>query len=295
LYQELSRNFDFNLMNTGILQMYKSEEAGKDEIETAEEAKRLGLDVEILTGKEVQKIEQVEVNVAGAVYFKCDSHIYPGRLINRLLEYLKKNNVNVYDDCEITDFEINGSKITAASASSKKLEADYFIIAAGIWSGELSRKLNINLPVQSGKGYSITLKDFKNLPRYPSLLLETRAAVTPMGNDLRLAGTMEIGSNGEEINIKRVRGYLNKIKEYYPGIEPVLPERKEIWFGHRPCSPDGLPYLGKSEKFDNLIFATGHAMMGLSLGPASGKIVQEIIDNEKLSLDLRLFKPERFN
>jgi D-amino-acid dehydrogenase len=295
LYQELSRSFDFNLKNSGILQMYKTEEAGKNEIETAKEAKRLGLDVEILTGKEVQQIEQIEVDVAGAVYFKCDSHIYPGKLINALLQYFRKNYVCVYDNCEITNFEINNGKITAAITTSQKIDADYFVIAAGIWSNQLSRKLNINLPLQSGKGYSITIKDFKNPPRYPSLLLETRAAVTPMGNDLRLAGTMEIGSNGEEINIRRVKGYLTRIKDYYPGIDPVLPDKKDIWFGHRPCSPDGLPYLGKSEIFKNLIFATGNAMMGLSMGPASGKIVQEIIDNENLSLDLIPFKPERYN
>ena len=295
LYQELSRSFDFNLKNTGILQMYKTEEAGKDEIETAREAKRLGLEVEILTGKEVQQIEQIEVDVAGAVYFKCDSHIYPGKLINALLEYFKKNNVNVYDNCEITDFEFDNRKISAAVALSQKFDADYFVIAAGTRSHQLSSKLNINIPLQSGKGYSITVNDFKNPPRYPSLLLETRAAVTPMGNDLRLAGTMEIGSNGEEVNIKRVKGYLTKMKDYYPGIDPVLPDKKYIWFGHRPCSPDGLPYMGKSGKFNNLIFATGHAMMGLSMGPASGKIVQEIIDNEKLSFDLTPFNPERYN
>lgn len=190
---------------------------------------------------------------------------------------------------------MNNGRISAALSTTQKFEADYFVLAAGIWSNKLSRNLNINLPLQSGKGYSITLKNFKNLPKYPFLLLETRAAVTPMGNDLRLAGTMEIGSNKDEINIKRVKGYLRKIKEYYPGIDPVVPEEKDIWFGHRPCSPDGLPYIGKSENIDNLIFAAGHAMMGLSLGPASGKLVQEIIDNKKISLDLTPFKPERYN
>ena len=85
------------------------------------------------------------------------------------------------------------------------------------------------------------------------------------------------------------------MKDYYPEIDPAVPEKKDIWFGHRPCSPDGLPYMGKSENFDNLIFATGHAMMGLSMGPAAGKLVQEIIDGEKLSLDLTPFKPERYN
>ena len=294
LYQELSRSFDFNLKNTGILQMFKSDKAGKHEIAAAKEAKHLGLDVEVLSGKEVQRIEQIEVDVAGAVYYKCDSHIYPVKLIMSLLEYLKKNNVSIYYDCEVINFEINNHTISAAVASSQKFYADYFVIAAGMWSGKLCRKLNINLPIQSGKGYSITKKDFKNPPRYPSLLLETRAAVTPLGNDLRLAGTMEIGSGGNEINIRRVKGYLEKIKDYYPGINPVVPGIKDIWVGHRPCSPDGLPYIGKSEKFKNLIFAAGHAMMGLSLGPASGKIVQELVDNRKISLDLAPYKPERF-
>ena len=294
LYQELSRSFDFNLKNTGILQMFKSDKAGKHEIAAAKEAKHLGLDVEVLSGKEVQRIEQIEVDVAGAVYYKCDSHIYPVKLIKSLLEYLKKNNVSIYYDCEVINFEINNHTISAAVTSSQKFYADYFVIAAGMWSGKLCRKLNINLPIQSGKGYSITKKDFKNPPRYPSLLLETRAAVTPLGNDLRLAGTMEIGSGGNEINIRRVKGYLEKIKDYYPGINPVVPGIKDIWVGHRPCSPDGLPYIGKSEKFKNLIFAAGHAMMGLSLGPASGKIVQELVDNRKISLDLAPYKPERF-
>jgi D-amino-acid dehydrogenase len=233
--------------------------------------------------------------VAGAVLFKCDSHLYPDKLLKEMLKHFKKNNVKVYRNTEITDFEFKNGKISAAFSTDQKFYGDYFVISAGAWSNELSKKLKINLPIQSGKGYSITLKDFKNAPRYPSLLLETRAAVTPMGNDLRLAGTMELGSIKNEININRVKGYLNKIKYYYPGIDPVIPQEKDIWFGHRPCSPDGLPYLGKSKIFNNLIFAAGHAMMGLSLGPASGKIVQEIIDNQKLSLDLNPFKPERYN
>lgn len=295
LYQELAKSFDFYLKNTGILLMFKTEEAGRHEIETAHEAKRLGLDVEILNRKEVQKIEQIETNVAGAVYFKCDSHIYPNKLISLLIEHLKNNNVKIIDNSEIINFEFAYGKISAAITEEQKLEADYFVLSGGMWSNKLSRKLNINLPLQSGKGYSITIRDFKNPPRYPSLLLETRAAVTPMGNDLRLAGTMELGSNKDEINIKRVKGYLTKIKNYYPGIDPVIPEEKDIWIGHRPCSPDGLPYIGKSKKFDNLVIAAGHAMMGLSLGPATGKLVQEIIDNKKTSLDLSPFGVERFN
>ena len=212
-----------------------------------------------------------------------------------MIEYLKNNNVNIFNNTEATSFELNKGKIVSVFTDNNKFKADYFVLSSGMWSNKLSRKLNINLPLQSGKGYSITLQNFKNPPLYPSLLLETRAAVTPMGSDLRLAGTMEIGSNNEAINIKRVKGYLTTIKNYYPEIDPNIPDEKDIWFGHRPCSPDGLPYIGKSKNFNNLIIATGHAMMGLSLGPATGKLVQEIIDDEKPSLVLSPFKVERFN
>lgn len=295
LYQELANSFDFHLKNTGILLMFKSEKAGRHEIETGFEARRLGLDIEILNGKEVQEIEQIETNVAGAVYFKCDSHIYPGKLLNELLNYLKNNNAEIMDNTEISDFEITNNKISSCVTSKGNIDADYFVLAGGMWSNNLSRKLNINLPLLSGKGYSITLKNFKNPPKYPSLLLETRAAVTPMGNDLRLAGTMELGATKDDINIKRVKGYLSRMREYYPGINPDLPDEKEIWFGHRPCSPDGLPYIGKSSQFNNLVIAAGHAMMGLSLGPATGKLVQEIIDGQKTSLNIIPFTPARFN
>ncbi|MBU2491596.1 MAG: FAD-dependent oxidoreductase [Bacteroidetes bacterium] len=295
LYQELSKSFDFHLKNTGILLMFKTEEAGRHEIETGIEARHLGLDIEILNGKEVQEIEQIETNVAGAVYFKCDSHIYPGKLLTAIIDHLKDNNTVILDNTEILNFELKNGKITTVITKDKIIEADYFVLSGGMWSNKLSRKLNINIPLQSGKGYSITLQNFKNPPKYPSLLLETRAAVTPMGNDLRLAGTMELGSNNDKINFKRVKGYLSRMKDYYPGIDPIIPNAKEIWFGHRPCSPDGLPYIGKSDKFDNLVYATGHAMMGLSLGPATGKLVQEIIDDKKTSVDLTPFNPERYN
>lgn len=295
LYQELSKSFDFHLKNTGILLMFKTEEAGRHEIETGIEARRLGLDIEILNGKEVQEIEQIETNVAGAVYFKCDSHIYPGKLLTAIIDHLKNNNTVILDNTEIINFELKNGEITTVITKDKKFEADYFVLSGGMWSNKLSGKLNINIPLQSGKGYSITLQNFKNPPKYPSLLLETRAAVTPMGNDLRLAGTMELGSNNDKINFKRVKGYLSRMKDYYPGIDPIIPNAKEIWFGHRPCSPDGLPYIGRSKMFKNLIFATGHAMMGLSLGPATGKLVQEIIDDKKTSVNLTPFNPERYN
>jgi D-amino-acid dehydrogenase len=295
LYQDLSQNFDFYLKNFGLLVMFKNESTGIHEIETALEAKKIGLDLEILSGDEVQKLENIKTNVAGAVHYKCDSHIYPNKLISLLIQHLKKNEVEFIGGKEIVDFEFKNGKIESAITKEKKIEADYFVLSSGVWSQELTKKLNISLPLQSGKGYSITLENSKLLPKFPSLLIETRAAVTPMGKNLRLAGTMELGSNDEKINLKRVNGFLGKIKDYYPELGSEIPEQKKIWFGHRPCSPDGLPYIGRSKVFNNLIYATGHAMLGLSMAPATGKVVQEIIDNKKTSINLAPFNPERYN
>jgi D-amino-acid dehydrogenase len=129
----------------------------------------------------------------------------------------------------------------------------------------------------------------------PSILTEAKVAVTPMGSDLRFAGTMEITDIDLSIDMQRVSGIANAIPKYYPEIQIQVPEKQSVWKGLRPCSPDGLPYIGRSKYFKNLVIATGHAMMGISLAPATGKLVQELIDNQPLSMEMGAFSPDRFS
>ncbi|MCU0396645.1 MAG: FAD-dependent oxidoreductase, partial [Cyclobacteriaceae bacterium] len=128
----------------------------------------------------------------------------------------------------------------------------------------------------------------------PSIFLEARVAVTPMGNSLRFGGTMEITGIDHTINMNRVRGIVTSIPAYYPDLNVSMPRQEDTWHGLRPCSPDGLPYIGRSKKIKNLVIATGHSMMGLSLGPGTGKLVSEIINQERSSMDISHFNPERF-
>jgi D-amino-acid dehydrogenase len=158
----------------------------------------------------------------------------------------------------------------------------------------MTSKLGISLPMQAGKGYSFTLQNVEKNSRIPSIFLEARVAVTPMGNTLRFGGTMEITGIDHTINMNRVRGIVEAIPTYYPEMKVDMPKKEQIWHGLRPCSPDGLPYIGRSSTISNLVFATGHAMMGLSLGPGTGKLVSEIINQEKTSIDIKPFNPERF-
>jgi D-amino-acid dehydrogenase len=116
-----------------------------------------------------------------------------------------------------------------------------------------------------------------------------------MDGHMRYGGTMEIAAVNNTININRVKGIIESVPKYFTDLEVALPETKDIWYGFRPCSPDGLPYLGNSRKIKNLIIAGGHSMMGLSLGPASGKLVAELANGTSTAVKIDAFDPERFS
>ncbi len=147
----------------------------------------------------------------------------------------------------------------------------------------------------AGKGYSFNFAIENNFPTIPSILVDARVAVTPMINELRIAGTMEIDTINTKIRMNRIIGMVNSFNNYYPQLKVEMPNKENVWYGLRPCSPDGLPYIGKSNDYSNLFVATGHAMLGLSLGPATGKLISEIISETKTSIDICSFLPERYN
>ncbi|HTF28606.1 MAG TPA: FAD-dependent oxidoreductase, partial [Flavitalea sp.] len=168
------------------------------------------------------------------------------------------------------------------------------LLAAGSWLPVLARKLGIHLLLQAGKGYSITYKNMIQNLRYPAILVDDRVAMTPMGNDLRMGGTMEISGINDSILIKRVQSIFRAAKNYYPSLPVEFPAQDKIWSGLRPLTPDGLPYIGRHTRYSNLTIAGGHAMLGLSLAAATGQLVEEIIGYKKTSLDIMAFDVERY-
>ena len=146
-----------------------------------------------------------------------------------------------------------------------------------------------------GRGYSVTLEDSPHKVNYPAVLLEGRAAITPLdGNKIRFGGTMEITSHKTPPRRNRVQGILDAVKRFYPDFDVAMPPKEKIWYGYRPCSADGLPYIGRIKKYNNVTMATGHSMLGLSLGAGTGKIVDEIINDKKTSMGISFFNPLRF-
>jgi D-amino-acid dehydrogenase len=158
----------------------------------------------------------------------------------------------------------------------------------------VARELGLKIPMQAGKGYSLTLTKPRQLPQLCSICTEARVAVTPMGSSLRFGGTMEIAGLNEDINPVRVRGIIKAVPKYFPKFTPDDFADVKPWCGLRPCSPDGLPYVGRAQGFDNLSIATGHAMMGLSLGPITGKLISQIISDEPPSIAISMLTPNRY-
>ena len=106
---------------------------------------------------------------------------------------------------------------------------------------------------------------------------------------------MELGAMQNKVNMNRVKGIVESLPNYFPDLKLDMPNEKDIWYGFRPCSPDGLPYIGFSSSVENLLVAGGHAMMGLSLGPATGKLIAVLANGNSTSVNLNAFDPNRFS
>ncbi|WP_316801631.1 FAD-dependent oxidoreductase [Pedobacter frigidisoli] len=292
MYEELAATpeFEFELTHNGILAFYKTDQAGEEEAHLAQKATALGLDMAILSPGECKALQpNLALDVLGAVHYRCDAHLYPAKLMNALLNYLATNGVEILKNTEVTKIESINDQVSRGYAGEKVFEADHFVIATGSWSPAVAKMAGQNISLMPGKGYSFMEHEPEGRLTIPALLCEARVAITPMNGSIRYGGTMELDKINSRVNMQRVRGIVESVPKYFPDLKPVLPHEKEIWYGFRPSSPDGLPYIGRSEHRKNLIIATGHGMMGLSLGPATGLLVSEIISETQTSMPLNAF------
>lgn len=286
----------FRMAEDGCLMLYKQASTEKHELEMADDAAKLGIETRIFDAAGIQALEpDVEVNVRGGVLYPIDAHLHPGDLMQTLKNYLQHAGVEFSLNTTITGFEKQGRTVTGIITDKGKFEGDEVVLATGSWLNLTTRDLGIELIMQAGKGYSMTFEQVERNLHYPSILVDDRVAMTPMGNDLRMGGTMEISGMDSPLLIKRAQAIFKAAKSYFPNLPVAFPEQDKIWFGWRPLSPDGLPYIGRHSRYDNLIIAGGHAMLGISMAAATGKLVEEIAGGLETSMDISAFAVERFD
>lgn len=296
-YLNWAGEFDFSYEHKGLLEIFQTEKNAEHAHHLVHRSKELGLDTDLLTYEELVALEpQTMINAKGAILFRCDGHLYPDKLMRGLISKLKVMGVHLVTNEKVTRIEKVKGRIQSVVTEKNSYPSDKVVLAAGSWSREIAALMDVSIPLVAGRGYSITLEDSPFRLNHPAILLERRVAITPMdGNKIRFGGTMEVTSIGRPPRMNRVKGIINAVKTYLPEFDIALPSPDKVWYGYRPCSADGLPYIGRTKKWENLVVATGHSMLGLSLGAGTGKLVGELLNEQQPSMDIQPFRVERFN
>jgi D-amino-acid dehydrogenase len=257
-------------------------------------AEHFGLPAKRLDGEALTEFEPaLRPGLAGAFFYEQDAHLRPDRLMAEWRRVLEARDVEIIENAEFQGFAAGESKRAARALTSQgNFAADAFVVATGAWTPLLARQIGCRLPIQPGKGYSITMPRPALCPRVPMLLMEHKVGVTPMHTGYRLGSTMEFAGYDTSLRPERLellrRGAAACLREPY--CEPI----EEAWYGWRPMTYDSVPVIDKSPLWDNLYLAAGHNMLGLSMAPATGKFVAELIDGDTPHVDPAPYSVSRF-
>ena len=291
LNQQLPQPID--LVEKGVYVLCQTEKGIRHERDILNDANRLGLGAYEVSREELRsKYPDMDFKIEGGVFFPEDAHVQPGQLIKSLYQSLKNKDVEFVENCKIVKIESDNQRVSKIISEDQAFAVDSLVMAAGSWSTDLGKQLKLSVPVQAGKGYSLTLDNPWQVDT-PMILSEGAVAVTPFGDKIRFGGTMEFAGINLKVNPRRVNGILKSVNRFISNFDWQNVDTSHAWAGLRPCSPDGLPMIGQSHQIENLIVATGHAMLGVTLAPVTGKIVSDLITGKQNSvrpeIDVRRF------
>lgn len=298
LYDELTalEGLDFALEKMGLLELFNTRKGYDKGLKDFQLLKEYGIENRILPQKELNDfLAGIRTAAVGGAYQPHDAHLIPDRFVHQLARHAEKIGVRFLTSCEVINFETSGRQVTRTKTTRGDILAEEIVIAGGSWSTELARHLQLNLSMQPAKGYSITFRRPAQCPSLPVAMAESKIVLTPMEDTLRFAGTLELAGFDQSVSLGRVQAILKAVRAYFPDMDPDSFELLEIWRGLRPCSPDGLPYLGRVPRYDNVILATGHGMLGISLAPITGKVVSQLSTNDNPVINMAALSVERFN
>lgn len=282
------------LETRGLLMLCRTPAALDAEARLATQARELGIETELCSPARAAALDPgARMAIAGAVHYPGDAHLVPMRLVPALVDALRKD-VALHWRHELTGWRVAAGRVAAAVTPHGEIGGDEFVLAGGSWTPGLLRRLGVRLPLEPGKGYSLTQPHPRQLPTVPSVLVEASMAVTPMAGALRLAGTMELSGLRSPDLPRRVRQLVDSFVEYFPDFRAQDFHDLPVWRGLRPCSADGLPYVGRVAGYENLSVATGHAMLGVTLAPITGELVAQLLSGEPPSLPLEALSPNRY-
>lgn len=285
----------FEMDAKGCMMMCHAKATFEKELKVAEAAKKYDLKTVVLNRQELQEHEpDVELDIYGGVLFTDDAHIHPGKFMKAMKKKLEEAGVHFQLETAVTGFGKDHKEVKEVFTDKGNFSADKIVLSPGSWLSALTAMLGHKLMVEGGKGYSTTYENIEKNLHYPAILVDGRCAVTPWKHTLRIGGTMEFSGLNNKVLIKRMEGIYNSVKKFYPGLKIDFPPMERIWTGLRPVTPDGLPYIGHLNGYQNVFVAGGHAMLGVSEGAATGKLISQLISNEQPEIKMDAFDPQRY-
>ncbi len=294
LYQRLAveAGFDFGYQQRGLLLVCESDEGLREVEEELELLRELGGEGQLLGPTRLRELAPgVTPDVAGGAYFPADAHLQPAAFVRGLGREIEGRGAQILLGAEVIHLTRRGTRLLLETTRGT-LEAEQLVLAAGAWSPRVLDPLGIRLPVEAAKGYSMTVVRPGIFGEHPVMLCEAKVGVTPFGDRLRFAGTLELAGLDLGIRRRRVEAIARAVARVIPATRGA--PRSEVWRGLRPCSPDDLPILGRLARIPSLIVATGHGMSGMAQGPISGRLVAQLALGKSPELPLEPFSPARF-
>ena len=298
LFEELAalEEFNFGFEKNGIIEIFNTHKGFEKGVKDARRLQGYGIQHQILDdSKIVNHTQGLRTTAVGGIFFPGDGQLVPDQFVRQLARHLENKGIPLLTSVEVLGFETSGRKVTTVKTTRGDISVEEVILAGGSWSAEMARELKIKVLMEPAKGYSVTYKRPPGIPSLPLAMAEAKVVLTPMSDMVRFAGTLELAGFDMSINKRRLHAILKAVSAYFPDIDTDAFELIEIWRGLRPCSPDGLPYIGRSRLYDNLIISTGHGMKGISLAPITGKTVAQLASGQTPAVDMAALGIERFS
>jgi len=283
----------FGWQNKGRMLVYQKHDSLKEGVATLDFIGRYGVNGEILDSKGVRERDpNLRPSVIGGIYYPDYEHVLPENYVKGLARIAENRGARLKTETEVIGFETAAKRISKVVTTRGDFNPDQIVLAAGCWSPVIAQDLGLKIPIQPAKGYSISVKRTPGCSKIPLSLADHKVAVTPMGEQLRISSNLELVGYDPSINRRRIAATRRAVNRYLAGIDEL--ELIQIWSGFRPSTPDTLPIIERNRTYNNLILATGHDMLGMTHSLITGKLVCEIVDGSKPSVDLAPFRLERF-
>lgn len=296
-YRELLRSpeLECDWQENGMLFVFRTSKALDDFARTDTLlTSEYGLSASLIDGADLQDFEPALLDdLAGAYFYEDDSHLRPDRLNAAWTKLLETRGVRFIEQCRVEAIEKSNGRISRLQTSQGDLSADHYVFAAGAWSSSLAASLECEIPVEPGKGYSVTMTSPDTMPTHPMLMPEKHIGVTPFDDGLRIASMMEFAGFDSSIPPFRIEQLQDSAKPFLKN--PTGPVIEDTWYGWRPMTWDSLPIIGRTASLSNAFLATGHNMLGLSLAPVTGKAIADLVAERPTDIPLNAVSPTRFS